>query len=278
MLAGAAFPAAFLTRKLDSFLLWRRADPTVGGFILLLLVTLSVPIIKSIHLLVIDVGTTGVRAATVGVFGACYEGFKTGLVYFPRPYTPLSMLISRIAGIGISSNGRCTSPSVGFNLDTQLLGEFSRTRAGNVIIKSLVGSLVINAIAAGLAGLSAIFALLAYFCSSRAMEIVRFATPISRSVKADIQLTFITLLLSALMAWLVWFLDLALVLVARKRINDYSNGALTGHIGNAVWMGLAAAVGIVPFLTANWLMVIDRFDSGYLCRRMRSFRSIFVEE
>jgi hypothetical protein len=50
------------------------------------------------------------------------------------------------------------------------------------------------------------------------------------------------------MAWLVWFLDLALVLVARKRINDYSNGALTGHIGNAVWMGLAAAVGIVPFL------------------------------
>jgi hypothetical protein len=46
------------------------------------------------------------------------------------------------------------------------------------------------------------------------------------------------------MAWLVWFLDLALVLVARKMINSFTDGALTGHIGNAVWMGLAAAVSL----------------------------------
>jgi len=50
------------------------------------------------------------------------------------------------------------------------------------------------------------------------------------------------LLVAASLAWLVWFLDLALVLVARKRINNLTDGALTGHIGNAVWMGLAAAV------------------------------------
>jgi len=56
------------------------------------------------------------------------------------------------------------------------------------------------------------------------------------------QLTFVTLLLATSLAWLVWFLDLALVLVARNRIKDVSNGALVGHIGNAVWMGLAAAV------------------------------------
>ena len=56
------------------------------------------------------------------------------------------------------------------------------------------------------------------------------------------QLTFVTLLLATALAWLVWFLDLALVLVARNRIKDASNGALVGHIGNAVWMGLAAAV------------------------------------
>lgn len=55
----------------------------VGGFVLLLLVTLSVPIIKSIHLLVVDFGDGGggVRAATIGVFGACYEGIAPRLVF-----------------------------------------------------------------------------------------------------------------------------------------------------------------------------------------------------
>jgi hypothetical protein len=41
-----------------------------------------------------------------------------------------------------------------------------------VVIKGLAGSLVLNAVAAGLAGISAIFALLAWFCGNRAMEIV----------------------------------------------------------------------------------------------------------
>jgi hypothetical protein len=55
--------------------------PSVGGFVLLLLVTLSVPIIKSIHLLVVDFSDGGVRAATIGVFGACYEGIAARSVY-----------------------------------------------------------------------------------------------------------------------------------------------------------------------------------------------------
>lgn len=75
MLAGAAFPAAFLTRmSFATTCLNTKLTPIVGGFVLLLLVTLSVPIIKSIHLLVVDFSDGGVRAATIGVFGACYEG------------------------------------------------------------------------------------------------------------------------------------------------------------------------------------------------------------
>lgn len=75
MLAGAAFPAAFLTRMFPHTSSLRPGLTTlVGGFVLLLLVTLSVPIIKSISLLVVDFTDGGVRAATIGVFGACYEG------------------------------------------------------------------------------------------------------------------------------------------------------------------------------------------------------------
>lgn len=77
-----------------------------------------------------------------------------------------------IAGIDLSSARQCTSPSVGYNLDSSLLGELPGNRAGGIVIKGLASSLIINAIAAGFAGLSAIFALLAYFCSNRAMEVV----------------------------------------------------------------------------------------------------------
>ena len=81
MLAGAAFPAAFLTRMCSDTASWQRAKTSVGGFVLLLLVTLSVPIIKSIHLLVVDYGDSGTRAASIGVFGACYEGISAGSVH-----------------------------------------------------------------------------------------------------------------------------------------------------------------------------------------------------
>ena len=62
---------------------WSETELTriVGGFVLLLLVTLSVPIIKSIHLLVVDLSDGGVRAATIGVFGACYEGIAPRSVH-----------------------------------------------------------------------------------------------------------------------------------------------------------------------------------------------------
>lgn len=77
MLAGAAFPAAFLTRKWLAPIIGNDTlTPLVGGFVLLLLVTLSVPIIKSIHLLVVEFGDSGTRAASIGVFGACYEGLS----------------------------------------------------------------------------------------------------------------------------------------------------------------------------------------------------------
>jgi hypothetical protein len=50
------------------------------------------------------------------------------------------------------------------------------------------------------------------------------------------QATFLTLFLGSLAGWITFALDLALVLVARNRINDYTytNDALSGHIGNAV--------------------------------------------
>lgn len=77
-----------------------------------------------------------------------------------------------IIGFDVRTGSYCTDPSVGYNLDSTLLGELPGNEVGSVVIKGLAGSLVLNAVAAGFAGLSAIFALLAYFCAIRIMEIV----------------------------------------------------------------------------------------------------------
>jgi hypothetical protein len=45
-----------------------------------------------------------------------------------------------------------------------------------------------------------------------------------------------------LAAWVAFWLDVALILIARKRINHYTNGAFSAHIGNAFWLSLAGAV------------------------------------
>lgn len=66
----------------------------------------------------------------------------------------------------------CTDPTVGYNLDTRILQGFGATRSANIVIKGLAGSLVLNAVAAGFAGLSTVFALLAWCCAQRWIEIV----------------------------------------------------------------------------------------------------------
>ncbi len=95
MLARAAFPSFFLTREsglhpllppiTTSFFPFvpksSFVDPSlladhlmiVAGFILLLLITLSVPIIKTIYLLNIE-SVGGSTAANIGVLGECYKG------------------------------------------------------------------------------------------------------------------------------------------------------------------------------------------------------------
>jgi hypothetical protein len=47
-------------------------------------------------------------------------------------------------------------------------------------------------------------------------------------------------LFSVLAGWLAFFLDLAVVLIARNKVNDQAN--ITAHIGNALWMALGGMV------------------------------------
>ncbi|KAL7424671.1 hypothetical protein Q5752_000355 [Cryptotrichosporon argae] len=196
MLAPAAFPAFFLT---------------LAGLVLLLLVTLSVPIIHDIYLLHVTGSESGLSVdAHLGVFGICYGGVS-----------------GSVLGQAVSVAGACTHPSVGYSLDTSYFGSSVSSSLANAV-KDLSASLVLNAIACGLAGLSLFFAFFAYCCASRLLEI----------------LTLLVLVIAQIAAWLSFALDLALALVARHKIRDYTDDAFTGQLGNAIWLALGGAVAL----------------------------------
>jgi len=172
---------------------------TFAGFVLLLIVTLSVTSIKRFSLLRIDY-SDGDLAATLGVFRACYFNHD-----------------------GVLSS--CTKEAVGYMLDPVFFGK-TTSDFGKVLSKGLIGSLVLNPIAAGLAGISLFFAFFAWLASSRFLEIV----------------TFLIVTLAGLCAWIAFWLDLALALVGKHRIKDHTHGAYDGHLGRAIWVALAGAI------------------------------------
>lgn len=61
---------------------------------------------------------------------------------------------------------------MGYDLDPKFFGNVIDSKADNFFAKTLAGALILNPIAAGFAGLSLIFALLAWLASSRISEIV----------------------------------------------------------------------------------------------------------
>ncbi|WRT65784.1 uncharacterized protein IL334_002733 [Kwoniella shivajii] len=223
MLARAAFPSFFFT---------------LGGFLLLLLVTLSVPIIKTIYLLQVRFAGNGGAASTslganAGVFGLCYEGSEASFL-----------------GFGYSSNAACTDPKVGYTFDENFLG-LDNSGLSRAVIKGIAGALILNAIAAGLAGLSLIWSFFAWFFSSRAWEII----------------TFLSLFLSALTGWLAFALDLALALVARHRIEDASNDILEARIGNGVWLALGGAVSLTFAICLAGCGIFGRYRSDHVVQQ-----------
>ena len=112
-----------------------------------------------------------------------------------------------------------------------------------MVQKALSTALVVNPIAAALAGFSLIWAFCAWFCSSRAFAIVRgsFLDSACRTKgESDCQVTFITLLLSDLFGWIAFAVDVALAVIARNRMRDAFQ--VDGTIGNGVWMAFGGAV------------------------------------
>ncbi|QRV83373.1 SUR7/Pali family protein [Ceratobasidium sp. AG-Ba] len=182
--------------------IFRPATPgfltTLAATALLAVVSFSVPYFKSIYFLKAAISQSGTAGSvTFGVLGYCLD--------FNNQIT-------------------CSNPTVGWEFNPNaLLGNDLPIQIPNVVVKWITYALVLHIVALGLAGVSAIFGLLAHV---REMSMSCFSSCISGMGAAVCLVAFI--------------FDLVLFFAVRARVNAVQGGSAT--IGNGLWMTLAAWV------------------------------------
>ncbi|SPO21169.1 uncharacterized protein UTRI_00646 [Ustilago trichophora] len=190
---------------------------TLVAAILLGLVTISTPIIKSIYFLEATIGGSGSQRGQVARFGA----------------------------LGYCIGDTCSSPTLGYSFDpNQLLGiQVISGRYTTAVIKGLTYTLVLHPVALAFAVVSVLLGLISH----------------CRELSTNCFGTFVTGI-GAFVTIVAFGLDLALFIIAKKRINSI-NGA-SAELGMAIWMTLAAW--ILMFLAGC------AFSCGICSRRKRN--------
>ncbi|KIY73528.1 pali-domain-containing protein [Cylindrobasidium torrendii FP15055 ss-10] len=169
---------------------------TLTATILLAIVSFCVPYFKSVYFLKADF-TSGSYSGSItfGTLGYCLD---------------------------LSNGTTCSSPSVGYELDiNSLVGNSLPIEIPNVVVKWITYALVLHIVALGLAGISALFGLLAHV---REMSMTCFSSCVSG--------------FAATIALLAFIFDIVLFFLAKSRINSVGKASM----GNAVWLTLAAWV------------------------------------
>jgi len=202
---------------------------TFIAFLLLLLVSLSAPIIKSIYLLSLAVNVnsslldSGANASVrVGVWGYCVS----------------SINISTF-GHDSSTAAQCSKPHLGYKIDQTIAKALNIDELTTFVSRTLTAALVLHPVACGLAFLALLTSL---------GMIRRSPNGVSRLFSI---FTVGTGFLAALITTVIFIIDIALVAIARNKLNDDDDisGDLNFTWGNAVWMTLGATI-------ALWVAVV----------------------
>ncbi|KAH7329828.1 SUR7/PalI family-domain-containing protein [Rhizoctonia solani] len=192
------------------------------AWVLLLLVSISLPIIKPIYILEVDAVTTPSVQTSIatsirfGVWGMCLGFYRFG----PD-------------GASWDDAGACTPPRLGYTPDDAVLQLTGQKDLAKIALKALMGILILHPIACGLVFLSLIASLVTTWHPVRALNVT----------------SLIAVILSAVAATIVFVIDIVLIPIARQKVEEATKGALTVALGNAAWMTLGAVV-------ALWLGVI----------------------
>jgi len=192
------------------------------AFLLMLLVTLSVPILKSIYVFdisaFVSVGS-GVLSASAseivkfGIFGWCSSALSANVLSF-----------------SVDEPAQCSKRHLGFTVSPELqkvLSTINEQDLVDVIQKALSVVLILHPIACGIAFLALVFSLLALLRHhTRAWDLL--ATLVG--------------VLAAFLTTVIFIIDIVFVLIAKSKLHQKTEGHASVSWGNAVWLTLVAAI------------------------------------
>ncbi|KZT44051.1 hypothetical protein SISSUDRAFT_327198 [Sistotremastrum suecicum HHB10207 ss-3] len=206
-----------------------------AAFVLLLLVSLSTPIAKSIDLFSLhatvasSVLGSGIRAvATFGVWGYCTSRTERYSFEFDL-YTFCIDSRKSVVGVQRTSGRKCTKPHLGYDFSNDVASIFDLENDQSAINHAITAALVLHPIACALAFLALLFAL------------ARLRSPAHRLLHVA---ALVLAVLAALLATVVFLIDVIFVALARSKLKTVSHGDLIVSYGNAVWMALGAAIAL----------------------------------
>ncbi|KAH9857021.1 pali-domain-containing protein [Lenzites betulinus] len=217
------------------------------AFLLLLLVSLSLPIIKSIFLFQLTANSSA----------SLLDSSASGQVRFGVWGYCTSAITVEVVGINHETAGQCSSTRLGYQFDSNVANALHVSGFSDTISRTLSAVLVLHPIACALAFLALVASLF----------ITRRRSPHTVSRPAALT-TLLVGLLAAVIATVIFLLDVIFVAVVRHKINDESHGVLGLGWGNAVWMTLGATI-------ALWGSVVG--SSMGLCGVGRRYGSKRVE-
>jgi len=213
------------------------------AFLLLLLVSLSVPIIKTIFLfrIAVDVSSSLLSSEVTGsvkfgVWGYCSSGIDVSLV-----------------GHGSSTAASCSKAKLGYSFDSAVSDALHIRGQENIISKALTAALVLHPIATGLTFLALLISLFILRRGSNGTS------------RLPSLLTLGAGLIAALITTIAFLIDVILVAIARNKVKDL-NEDVSLVWGNAVWMVLSATV-------ALWLAMVGACAGICACAPLRRRRT-----
>ncbi|KAH8117346.1 pali-domain-containing protein [Phellopilus nigrolimitatus] len=191
------------------------------AFLLLLLVSLSVPIIKSIDLLkltatlsegfsVVSIDASG--NVKFGVWGYC-----------------ISSVEAEAAGQSINKAGECSKPHLGYTLNSNVENALQVVGISDTLSRSVTSVLVLHPIACGLTFLGLVLSLFILL------------QPASRARLCS-SVTLIVSILASVLTTIVFLIDVIFVAVVQHKLKNATKGDVKATWGSGTWMILAAAV------------------------------------
>ncbi|KAG9226397.1 hypothetical protein CCMSSC00406_0003276 [Pleurotus cornucopiae] len=216
------------------------------AFILLLLVSVSVPVVYTINLFGIGVNTGG-RFANAGV---------NGYVTFGVWGYCIDRMNMQFGGFNRGLYGDCSHPGVGYYFDPWVANALrvNPFYFENTISHSVTSALVMHVLAA----------ILTFFTMAISVFMV-VKRGSAGTARAPSLCTLILGVLAGLFTTVCFLIDVIFVAVVRDRIRDLSNDVLYVEYGNGVWMTLVAAILI-------WIGMVGACCGIFSCGGSRRFR------